>query len=194
MSRECSYLGHLTRNWYTHPLDQQCVSFGGLWDVVCSIRKKHTDRVFLSSACVPLDQRCVSFERLWAVGSAHYPDHFVSHTTLYIAHLSDMFGTQCVLILYTKHSDSPSYSLTVHLIRRLSGATVGLYDGETVCFVLSTNHPVHRPYTKHSDSPHIVLRCIWYKAFGFPSYSPEFLEHSYIKGLIHYYTSPTTSL
>ena len=24
-------------------------------------------------------------------------NHFVSHTTLYIAHLSDMFGTQCVL-------------------------------------------------------------------------------------------------
>ena len=28
------------------------------------IRKKHTDRVFLSSACEPLDQGCVSFEGL----------------------------------------------------------------------------------------------------------------------------------
>jgi hypothetical protein len=28
------------------------------------IRKKHTDRVFLSSACETLDQGCVSFEGL----------------------------------------------------------------------------------------------------------------------------------
>ena len=32
--------------------------------------KKHTDRVFLSSACETLDQGCVSFEGLLDVGSA----------------------------------------------------------------------------------------------------------------------------
>ena len=85
---ECSYLGHLTRNWYTHPLDQQCVSFGGL------------------------------------------------------------------------------------------------YDGETVCFV---------PLYKSSSASTV------YKAFGFPSYSPtvhliQSIRISLIKGSIHYYTSPTTSL
>ena len=50
--------------------------------------------VFLLRACELLDQ--------------HYHDHFVSHTTLYIAYLSDMFDTQCVLIV-------------VHLVYRAIG-------------------------------------------------------------------------
>ena len=44
---------------------------------------------------------------------------------------------------------------------RHSRATVGLYAGETVCFVLSRNPSVHRPNTNHSDSPAYVQRCIF---------------------------------
>ena len=59
-----------------------------------------------------------------------------------------MFDTQCVLIRI------PCIRPTVHLICRHSRATVGLYVGETVCFILSRNPSVHRPNTNHSDSLH----------------------------------------
>ena len=99
------------------------------------------------------------------------------HDPIYSPPLRHVRHSVCTHLVY-KAFGFPSYSPTVHLICRLSGATVGLYDGETGCFVLSTNHHVHRPYTKHSDSPHIVLRCIWKTRFGgIPvlrsSYPPE---------------------
>ena len=62
-----------------------------------------------------------------------------------------MFGTHSSSVY--KSFGFPSYSPTVHLICRHSRATVGLYDGETVCFVQS-------------------MQAFEYKSFGFPSYSP----------------------
>ena len=78
------------------------------------------------------------------------------HDPIYSPPLRHVRHSLCTHLVY-KASGFPSYGPTVHLICRLSGATVGPYDGDTGCFVLSTNHPVHR---------------LVYKAFGFPSYSP----------------------
>ena len=78
------------------------------------------------------------------------------HDPIYSPPLRHVRHSVCTHLVY-KAFGFPSYGPTVHLICRLSGATVGPYDGDTGCFVLSTNHPVHR---------------LVYKAFGFPSYSP----------------------
>ena len=75
-----------------------------------------------------------------------YHDHFVSHMTLYIAPLPDMFGTQCLLLVVhfgIKIIRIPCIRPTVHLICGHSRATVGLYAGETVYFVLSLGNAKH---------------------------------------------------
>ena len=81
--------------------------------------KKHMDRVLLWSVCEPLDQGCVWFE---ACESLDQQEEAHDPCASYILHVD------------------PSYSPMVHLIWRHSRATVGLYDGETVCSVISTKY------------------------------------------------------
>ena len=75
--------------------------------------------VFLPSSCESLDR--------------NYHNHFVSQTTLYIAHLS------------------PS------LHKSFSSSTTYIYQ-----FIDCIHLPVHRLNTNHSDSPSYVQPCIWY--------------------------------
>ena len=67
-----------------------------------------------------------------------------------------MFDTQCSSF-DIQSIRIPCIRPTVHLICGHSRATVGLYAGETVCFVLSTKY-----FSSSTE----------YKSFGFPSYSP----------------------
>ena len=115
---------------------------------------------------------------------------FVSHMTLYIAPLPGTHGTHCSSF-DIQSIQSPCIRPTVHLICGHSRATVGLYAGDPCVFFYLLNTPVHRPNTNHSNSLHTSDGYI--KGL-IPELSSEFSEHSYIKGLIHYYTSPTTSL
>ena len=87
----------------------------------------HTDRVFLARACEPHDP-------IYSPPLTHVR-HSFSSSTIYKA-----FGFPCI-------------RPTVHLICGHSGATVGLYAGETMCFVLSISPSVHRPYTKPPVNP-----------------------------------------
>ena len=102
------------------------------------IRKKHTDRVFLSSACESLDQGCVSFKVLWAVGSALPWPLREPHDPIYrppLGHVRHSLYTQIIRI--------PCMHPTVHLICGHSWATVGLHAGETVCFGESVTKTFH---------------------------------------------------
>ena len=89
------------------------------------------------------------------------------HDPIYSPPLRHVHHSVCTHLVY-KAFGFPSYGPTVHLICRLSGATVGPYDGDTGCFVLSTNHPVHR---------------LVYKAFGFCSSSVFLLAFSSVVSL-----------
>ena len=62
----------------------------------------------------------------------------------------------------------PCIRPTVHLICGHSLATVGLYAGETVCFVLSRNPSVYRPNINHSNSLVFCSKFVVDMGHGYP--------------------------
>ena len=104
--------------------------------------------VFLSSACEPLDLKQKirhTYQRSFSPGSSYQPGLKMKICPDLLAinthHEEDMKnkstaspeGKDRIQIIRI-----PCIRPTVHLICRHSRATVGLYAGETVCFVLST--------------------------------------------------------
>ena len=82
--------------------------------------------MFLSSACEPLD-----LGRVFLLRAKSVLDQ--PHDPIY-SPLSNMFDTQCSSF-DIQRIRIPCIRPTVHLICGHSQATVGLYAGETVCFV-----------------------------------------------------------